>query len=120
MPRLGKKTLYLDLDAVDKLDAALARFPGRPSLSSFLSEQMPILADNIEQMADALEAGGLRGMAQMLGVAADAQKVLSELEDDIKNTLETAENPDKKLSEMVADVPPKKPRKPRAKKVVKE
>lgn len=120
MPRLGKKTLYLDLDALDKLDDALSRFPGRPSVSSFLSEQLPLMAENVHQMANALEAGGLRGMAQMLGVVSESHKVLSELEDDIKNTLATAENPDKKLSEMVADVPPKKPRKPRAKKVVKE
>ena len=120
MPRLGKKTLYLDLDALEKLENALQRFPGRPSLSSFLSEQLPTMADQIHRMADALQAGGIQGAAHLLGSVADAQKQLVELQEGIKDTLLTTENKDLEASEPVADVPPKKPRKSRAKKVAKE
>lgn len=117
MPRLGKKTLYLDLDALDQLETALKRLPGRPSVSSFLSEQLPVMAHNLNQMVEALEAGGLRGMAQMLGVASDLEKSLDQIKEDVKKAADTSENPDMPLSQMIEAVPPKKPRKPRAKKV---
>lgn len=117
MPRLGKKTLYLDLDAMEELEAALSRFPGRPSISSFLSEQLPQMAKHMTTLADAMETGGLRGLAQMYGILGEVGKQMEAMEEDVKETLRTAKNPDKPLSELVADVPPKKPRKPRAKKV---
>lgn len=117
MPRYGKKTLYLDLDALDKLRAALDRLPGRPSLSSYLNETLPVLADQMDRMTAAAERGGLRGIADFLGVVADVEDKKVEMEEDVKSTVRTAKNPDKPLSELVADVPPKKPRKSRAKKV---
>lgn len=116
MPRFGKKTLYLDLDALDRLQAALQRLPGRPSLSSYLNDQLPQHAEQMEKMVNALERDGLRGLAAMFTSAGD---MLVELEDDVKKTLQEAKNPDKKLSELVADVPPQKPRYSRPKKVVK-
>lgn len=120
MPRLGKKTLYLDLDALDRLEAALSRLPGRPSVSSYLSEVLPQHADAMEKMTDAMEVGGLRGLSQFFGVVGDVGKQLEDAQKGIEKTLETAKHPDKPLSELAADVPPKKPRKPRAKKVVEE
>ena len=65
MPRLGKKTLYLDLDALDRLQAALLRLPGRPSVSSYLNDQLPQHAMQMEAMVEALEKGGLRGLASI-------------------------------------------------------
>lgn len=116
MPRLGKKTLYLDLEALDRLQAALQRLPGRPSVSSYLNEQLPMHAQNMEEMVEAMEQGGLRGLAAMFQGSA---RMLAEFDADITKALEEAKNPDKTLSEIAADVPPKKPRKPSAKKVVK-
>lgn len=110
MPRLGKKTLYLDLDALDRLEAALKRFPGRPSVSSFLSEVLPSHARQMELMAESLETGGVRGLARMFGSVSED---LIALDEDIKNTVEEATKKGtdkKKLSEMAADVPPQKPR----------
>lgn len=115
MPRMGKKTLYLDLDAVDKIHAALGRLPGRPSVSSYLNEQLPVMADMLDQMVTAAEKGGLRGMASLLGVAAGLEEKLEEIE----KIVEEDENADKPLAELVKDVPPKKPRKTAPKKVVK-
>lgn len=119
MARLGKKTLYLDLDALDRLEAALSRLPGRPSLSSYLSDQLVNQAELIEKLVDALETGGLRGMAAVMGVYGDVGQQAEKLQEDIKETLRTAKNPDKPLSEIVKDVPPKKARKSSSKKVVK-
>lgn len=62
---MGKKTLYLDLDAVDSLNASLQRLPGRPSLSSFLNEQLPVLASTMERMVSEAEKSGLRGAASI-------------------------------------------------------
>lgn len=116
MPRLGKKTLYLDLDAIDQLEAALSRLPGSPSVSSYLSEQLPIMAESVVAMVDLLEGRGLRGFANVFSAVADMEETAN---DEVKKTLQTTKNADKPLSELMADVPPKKPRKTVAKKVVK-
>lgn len=116
MPRLGKKTLYLDLDALDRLQAALQRLPGRPSVSSYLNDQLPQHADQMEAMVEAMEQGGLRALAAMFQGSA---QMLTDMDQDITKALQEAKNPDKKLSEIVSDVPPKKPRKSSVKKVVK-
>lgn len=110
MPRLGKKTLYLDLDALDRLDAALKRLPGRPSVSSYLSEVLPSHARQMELMVESMETGGVRGLAKMFGSISDDLKALDE---DVKKTVEEAKKKGtdtKKLSELTADVPPQKPR----------
>ena len=117
MPRMGKKTLYLDLEALDRLETALHRFPGRPSLSSFFNDLLPKMADQMEEMTAALERGGLRGMADLFGIVS---READTLEREVSATLQEVEDPDKKLSEIAKDVPPKKPRAPRAKKVAKE
>lgn len=122
MPRLGKKTLYLDLDALDKLQAALQRLPGGgPSLSSYLNEQLPIMAEMMEEMVTNAERGGLRGLADMLlGAASTTDSLVLGIEQDVKTLLQEVPDPEKKLSEYVDSVPPKKPRKPRSKRVVEE
>lgn len=56
MPRMGKKTLYLDLDLTEKIDAALARIPGKPSFSALLTEHLPAMLEQAERMAIAVEA----------------------------------------------------------------
>jgi hypothetical protein len=66
MARFGKKTLYLDLDALDKMQAALDRLPGRTSISSYLNENLPLLAELLESQVQAVTGGGLRGLAQMM------------------------------------------------------
>lgn len=116
MPRLGKQTLYLDMDALEELREALSRLPGRPSVSSYLSEQLPFMAQSIKTMADALEGRGLRGFADLVGAVADQEEAVKK---EVKQKLRTTKNADKPLSELVTDVPPKKPRKTAAKKVVK-
>lgn len=110
VPRLGKKTLYLDLDALDRLEAALKRFPGRPSVSSYLSEVIPSHARQMELMVESLETGGVRELAKMFG---SLNEELKTLDKEVTETFEEAEKrgtADKKLSELAADVPPKKPR----------
>lgn len=118
MPRYGKKTLYLDLDALDKLRAALDRLPGRPSLSSYLNDTLPALADQMDRMTLAAERGGLRGVADYLNVLGEVGAAAERIDEEVKTALETSEHPDKPLSQMVLDVPPKKPRKTSAKKAV--
>jgi len=49
MPRLGKKTLYLDLEALERMQEALNLLPGKPSLSSYLNEILPGLALQLEE-----------------------------------------------------------------------
>lgn len=53
--RRGKKTLYLDLDAVDRLEAVLRRYPGSPSVSAFLSDWMPTMVKQLEMIADSVD-----------------------------------------------------------------
>ncbi len=108
--------MYLDLDAIDKLEEALSRLPGRPSVSSYLSEQLPFMADSIMGMVDALEGRGLRGFADLVGAAADQEESVKK---EVKQKLQTTKKADTSLSELVTGVPPKRPRKAAPKKVVK-
>jgi hypothetical protein len=100
---MGKKTLYLDLDGVDALEAALLRMPGKPSVSSFLSQQVASMADAMSQVSDFLQPGssvidvqvGLNVMAdQQMEALVAAKKLLRDV-------------PPK---EMVSDVPASKPK----------
>jgi hypothetical protein len=71
---MGKKTLYLDLDGVDALQAALLRMPGKPSVSSFLSQQITLMADAMSQVSDFLQPGSSVIDVQVgLNVMADQQ-----------------------------------------------
>jgi hypothetical protein len=72
---MGKKTLYLDLDALERIEAALALIPGKPSLSAFLSEQFPPLAENLETMVNLMTAPSvtLETLRAGLNAAADDQ-----------------------------------------------
>jgi hypothetical protein len=118
MPRLGKKTLYLDLEALSKLQAALSRLPGGgPSLSSYLNEVLPTLADALTEMVDNAQKGGLRGLADMLEAASKySARVADGLEADIAETIELEAK--KAAPKTRASIPPRKRRKPAAKKVV--
>lgn len=87
MPRMGKKTLYLDLDALDALEAALKRLPGEPSLSSHLSKQFPMMTEILNKMADLVVPGATResvamgvnaAFDDMLGVIVGAKGVARE------------------------------------------
>lgn len=49
MARLGKKTLYLDLEALERMQEALDLLPGKPSLSSYLNEILPGLALQLDE-----------------------------------------------------------------------
>ncbi len=119
MPRFGKKTLYLDLDALERIEATLQRLPGRTSLSSFLNEQLPTMARVLDDMVAAAERGGLRGLSDMLFVAAQtSSNMIDQIEPEVKKTLLEAKNPDAPLSELMRNVPPKKVRKTAPKKVV--
>lgn len=129
---MGKKTLYLDLDAVDSLIDSLQRLPGRPSLSSYLNEQLPTMAVVLARMVSEAEKSGLRGAASLFQSAADELRNLdSELREvhEDPNPLfvvplsDLAGLPPKKAatrrpgkSAEPADIPPKKaPRKRPAK-----
>jgi len=63
---MRKTALYLDWDSVVRLRAALKRLPGNLSLSSLISEQLPAMADMVEQMADAYEAQNVDGFAKII------------------------------------------------------
>lgn len=58
MPRMGKKTLYLDLDQLARIEQALNSLPGKPSLSAFLSDNLNLIADKAEQLAELLQSRG--------------------------------------------------------------
>ncbi len=119
MPRLGKKTLYLDLEALEVIEAALKRLPGRPSLSSFLNEQLPTMAKLLDDMVTTAQKGGLRGLSEMLlGAAKTSEIMVDALEADVKKTLQGSKNPDKPLLQTLESIPPKKVRKTAPKKVV--
>jgi hypothetical protein len=119
MSRFGKKTLYLDLEALKVIEAALNRLPGRPSLSSFFNEQLPTMAKLLDEMVTTAEKGGLRGIADMLlGAAKTAEIMVDGLEADVKKTLQSSKNPDKPLLQTLEAIPPKKVRKTAPKKVV--
>lgn len=105
MPRLGKKTLYLDLDALAKMQAALALLPGKPSLSSYLNELLPMQADMLEKSVIAAREGGLRGLAQMFQ---DFGDVALELHKETRAVLDEPEHIPPK--EKVLDVPVSKPK----------
>lgn len=68
---MKKTTLYLDWDSVQRLRAALERLPGNLSLSSLISEQLPLMADMVEQMADAYEARSVDGFARIITEVVD-------------------------------------------------
>ncbi len=89
---MGKKTLYLDLDSLDRLKASLNRLPGRPSVSSFLSEQFPMMADNLDRMVSLMTTPAItmEALNQGLNVVADEQLELIVA-----------------LKKMIRDVPPK-------------
>jgi hypothetical protein len=72
---MGKKTLYLDLDSLARIQVSLALLPGRPSLSSFLNEQFPMMADNLERMVALMTAPSttLETLRHGLNAVADEQ-----------------------------------------------
>jgi hypothetical protein len=111
MSRLGKKTLYLDLEALAKIEAALAKLPGRPSLSSYFNDMLPSIADVLTEMVASAEKGGLRGIADMIAVAG---RHVTKKADELDVVLDE----EKPASEPVKVVPPKKVRKTAPKKVV--
>ncbi len=92
MPRMGKKTLYLDLDALERIEASLALIPGKPSLSAFLSEQFPPLAENLETMVSLMLAPSVTLETLRAGLNAVA--------DDQLEMLVAAKK-------MIRDIPPK-------------
>jgi hypothetical protein len=55
MPRMGRKTLYLDLDQLDRIQKTLDGMPGKPSLSAFLSDNLHLIAERAEQLAQLLQ-----------------------------------------------------------------
>ncbi len=121
MPRLGKKTLYLDLEALESIEASLSRLPGGgPSLSSFLNEQLPVLARGLDQMVTHAEKGGLRALSAMLAGGAEMISTMTdEVESQLQDAIATSEYPDTPLSQLPQSVPPKKTRRTAPKKVVK-
>ncbi len=121
MPRLGKKTLYLDLEALDSIEASLGRLPGGgPSLSSFLNEQLPVLARGLDQMVTHAEKGGLRGLSAMLAGGAEMISTMTdEVEAQLQDAISTSKHPDIPLSQLPQNVPPTKRGKAGPKKVVK-
>lgn len=111
---MGKKTLYLDLDACDRLEEVLHRLPGRPSLSSFLSDLIPRHADAMERMVAFLERDGVRGVSGLY------LELNNELGSELAGALQKAEeighasmplSEVMKLAEETGSIPPKKRRK---------
>jgi hypothetical protein len=101
---MGKKTLYLDLDGLERIEASLAQIPGRPSLSSFLSDQFPVMGDSLEQMVALINAPSATPVTFRVG--------LNEIAD---GHLETLIGVKKMLrdvppEETVLDVPASKPK----------
>lgn len=105
MPRYGKKTLYLDLDALDELQVALSRLPGRPSLSSYFNDQLPSMAKLMTYMVQSAEEGGLLGLSRVLsGSLNDQISSLAQVESEINELKKDKKNLDLTL----VDIPPKK------------
>ncbi len=93
MSKFGKQTLYLDLESVTRIRAALERLPGKPSVSSFVNEHLPAMADQLERMVDLLTSP-----------AASLESVRSGLDAIMDDTLAFALQVKKDMRE---DVPPK-------------
>ncbi len=105
MPRMGKKTLYLDLDAVEALEAALDRLPGQPLLSPYLSQQLLPMSEVVNKMADLLIPGATRESVAM-GVNAAFDDAL-QMVLDAKGVVKKAQNipPDEAVLDVTASKP---------------
>jgi hypothetical protein len=101
---MGKKTLYLDLDGLERIEAALLLLPGRPSLSSFLTDQFPAMADSLEQMVLVINSPSATSVSLMAGLNAVADQQLEKLVAAKKMIRDIPPN------EMVSDVPASKPK----------
>lgn len=118
MPRMGKKTLYLDLDDCERLEAALQSLPGKPSLSSFLTDIIPRHTDSLERLIGYLERDGMRGAS---GLYLDLSTQLAGELAGLKDAMQRAEDvghgstPLSELMQMIEEqpslLPPKKRRK---------
>lgn len=60
--KMKKVTLYLDDDAVKRIRTALEDMPGSPSFSALLSQELPRLADLLEEMRDAFKQRNFDGV----------------------------------------------------------
>jgi methionine synthase I (cobalamin-dependent) len=87
---MGKKTLYLDLDALDALEAALSQMPGSPSLSAFFNQQLPVMASSMAKMSGLFVTGAtVDSVAQglnatfddLLGVMVETKREIRKVQD---------------------------------------
>lgn len=99
MARFGKKTLYLNLDAIEEIQAALSKFPGRPSVSSFINDHLPLMASTLTDMVKGFERAGMHGVAD----------IADELFDSSLELLVSAKAEIKKGRKQIKDVPPQQP-----------
>jgi hypothetical protein len=103
---MGKKTLYLDLDALEALKDALKRHPGKPSLSSYLSQQIPQMAEILNRVA-AIRAASATREDLAVGINAFFDEALEVLVDAKGVAREYKNTPPKDGS---VDVPASKPK----------
>lgn len=84
--RMGKKTLYLDLDALERIDKALKQVPGRPSVSALVNHVLPQLADMAEAMQKIHSSGNMNDLMSVVdGYKASVERQYDELQKDLKS-----------------------------------
>lgn len=92
--KFGKKTLYLDLESIKRIEIALKKIPGRPSVSALLNSQLPLIAEMAESMAAAVETRDLGLVLKSLADtkmtidrdASDVYLEINELQQQLKST----------------------------------
>ena len=112
MPRKGKKTLYLDLDAIDSIQESLDQLPGNPSVSSYLNDCLPLLALSLKDLVRESKRSSLRGAAEAFRQAADGLLIV----DDQFAEIIADPNPNYDVPLDKWDVPPKKSKSRKSKK----
>lgn len=55
MARMGKKTLYLDLDQIEQIEQSLQDLPGKPSFSAFLSDNLALIQKEADRLVTLLK-----------------------------------------------------------------
>lgn len=99
-PRMGKKTLYLNLDDLERLQRVLERLPGNYSISSFLTEMLPAFIQGLEDSAAAMEVGGYKGLYDLLQIPGEELRKVREQAELMKE--------EKEQEGTFTDIPPKK------------
>lgn len=101
-----KKTLYLNTELTDKIDALLERIPAspKPSLSSMVDQQLPLIVDILEQTVEAIEKRDLSQLTMFFADwKAETDVQVSELYREMRTTQKRIEHEKQDVSTTKGD-----------------